>query len=457
MKKKYKTTRKYSCPYCEKKMTRDKLITHVEEEHEMMLPEGYSAARAVYDHINGKNYGTCMVCKAKVYEWDENICRYKNLCDNTKCRAYVQAKARDNHLEDPEVQKKMLAGRHITGQYTFSDGVTHSYTGSYEKNAWEFMDKVCNIKGADLMIPGPVIDYEFEGETHKWILDCLYIPAMLAIDVKDGGKNPNTRPMQSYRDKQIAKEEAIAKQGEYNYLRLTDNNFGQLLSALADIKFSIIEQDPEKGIYINEGSGPSMGGVIPPGPGNYYVVPYQRERDDDIDFSFGTIGTSKVFKFDDDGNLIYDEASVILKDMITYPPIYFKETKSLTSLKKFTEASVLECLLGFPYTSINDFLFSENVIKVSPYKEEVFFQNGIERKARLLSENVILESLVKTSGYVYIMKDMEGYYLVTPDDYLLVSPKFEHLEDIDDNMIKLFNDLYEKNRGGKNERNNSIR
>ena len=74
----YKTKRKYSCPYCDEKMTRSDLVEHIQDKHEMMIPQGYNAARVVYDHINGKNYGTCFICGDKVYEWDDRLWRYKS-------------------------------------------------------------------------------------------------------------------------------------------------------------------------------------------------------------------------------------------------------------------------------------------------------------------------------------------------------------------------------------------
>ena len=67
----YKTTRKNKCPYCDFKATRGELVDHVDKMHADMLPEGYTAARAVYDFVNGKNYNTCMICGTKVYKWND--------------------------------------------------------------------------------------------------------------------------------------------------------------------------------------------------------------------------------------------------------------------------------------------------------------------------------------------------------------------------------------------------
>lgn len=447
----YKTARKHKCPFCDERMTRGDLILHVEEEHEMMIPEGYNATRCVYDSINGKNYGTCMVCKSKVYEWDDRICRYKNLCKNPKCRKAVQDKARGNNLDDPEKQIKMLAGRRISGTYKFQDGVVHSYTGSYEESAWEFMDKVMNIPGADLMVPGPVIDYEFEGENHKWILDCLYIPAMLAMDIKDGGSNPNTRPMQSYREKQVAKENAIIKHGDYNYIRLTDNNFSQLLEALADIKFNIMEHDPEKGIYINESGTAATGGVMvgTMSGGSSYVIPhgFKGMNSEDIEgFAFGNTNLDKIFRFDKDDNLIMEDTNEFLSGR-NHKYIVFTNPRDIDTCKgRLTESNLLELYLGFPYTSMTDFLFCEDacILNVSPINH--FRSKGIVREAREYAGRVVLEQLIKTVGSVSVMSNDEGFFCVTPSDYYLVSPTFNTLDDITDDTIKLMNDLYTKNK-----------
>ena len=160
----YKTTRKYKCPYCDFKAVRVDLVDHVDKEHSNLLPEGYSAARAVYDFINGRNYNTCMICREKVYKWNDKCHRYYNLCDKPKCREEVRRIALERHirvynkptlLNDPEHQEKMLANRKISGTYTFTDGGKVSYTGKYEKNTLEFIDKVLEIPSRDIQAPGP--------------------------------------------------------------------------------------------------------------------------------------------------------------------------------------------------------------------------------------------------------------------------------------------------------------
>ena len=262
-KKVYKTSIKYHCPFCDEKYPRMELIEHVEKEHSALIPENYTATRVVYEAINKTDHGTCMICKKNVYTWNEKISRYNNLCDNPKCREEVRRIALERHmrvynkptlLDDPMQQEKMLSNRHISGKYKYSDGTMFTYTGKYEKATIEFMDKVLNIDSKDIQMPGPVLDYDFNGETHSWITDIYYIPANLIIEVKDGGNNPNKREMPVYRGKQLAKEVMITNLGRFNYLRLTNNNFAQLLEALAEIKYENLDQKTATHVsyFINE-------------------------------------------------------------------------------------------------------------------------------------------------------------------------------------------------------------
>lgn len=444
----YKSSRKYHCPYCNKLDTRQKLISHIDKHHAAMLPEGYSAARALYDHLNKKNYGTCLICKKKVYEWDENICRYKNICDNPKCLEELKNRASRNHLEDPEVQKKMLAGRKISGTYTFQDGVTHSYVGSYERNCFEFMDTVLNIPGKDIMSPGPIIYYEYEGQRHPWILDWMYIPAMLCCDVKDGGNNPNNRPMESYRLKQLAKEKAIAEDGKYNYIRLTDNNFGQLMSAIADIRYGIINHDPVNHIYINE----TVGGIPSHrGSGSDYIIPHMmRNTFTGNELIFGNTAWDSIVSYDYETKTI---PTIYPKDDEHLAPISECQRLILPSNKipnmsredfsKYTEDTLVEYLIDQPYTGLKELLM-EKVVGISSDPESPFIRslilNGMVEGIRtVISEAINGPVFVKSVGYVSILRDDNGYYATTPEDYLL---KSETYPEIPDHLISLMNDLY---------------
>jgi len=242
----------YHCPYCNLKLNRQKLIDHIEKEHDAQLPVNYTAYRMVYDIVNNKpGYGRCCCCN-KPTTWNEKRQKYNRLCGDPKCyeevrKTYESRMLRvynkTSLLDEPAMQEKMLAHRKISGKYKWSDGREFTYTGSYEKNLMEFLDKTLEYKSNEIVAPGPVLEYEYKGKKLHWITDFLIIPYNLIIEVKDGGDNPNNRVMTEYREKQVAKEKMITNAGTFNYIRLTNNNFAQLLSILAELKKKTLEDN----------------------------------------------------------------------------------------------------------------------------------------------------------------------------------------------------------------------
>ena len=261
----------YKCQFCSFHGTKEKLVSHVESKHPEMIPEGFTAGRTVFNYINHKDHGVCVVCKRPT-EWNEDRLKYNRLCGRESCKKALREKysknmirvhGTDNLLTDMEQQEKMLKNRRISGKYRFTDGGYCTYTGKYELKTLEFLDKVLGYTSNEILTPGPIVEYEYQGKKLKWILDILIIPYNLVIDVKDGGDNPNNREMKSYREKQIAKESDIKKLGQFNYLRLTNNNFEQLIHILAELKMQMIDSTYEDGRaiirvheeYIEEASG----------------------------------------------------------------------------------------------------------------------------------------------------------------------------------------------------------
>lgn len=253
----------HKCLYCENRYTRQDLVTHIEEEHEHEIPEGFTAFRLVFNYVNKKPltyHGKCTECGSST-PWDENKGRYDRQCGRKACHDSYVKKFEENMMKTrgvtrisatEEGQKKMLAARKISGVYKFRDGGEKTYCGSYEKKALEFIDKVLEIKSADIMAPGPILEYQHNGKTHIYITDFYYQPYNLIIEVKDGGDNPNKRNMPEYRQKQIEKERYIIKHTNYNYLRLTNNDLQQLMSIFVMLKLQMVENTGERVIHVNE-------------------------------------------------------------------------------------------------------------------------------------------------------------------------------------------------------------
>jgi hypothetical protein len=257
------SSKRYKCPYCNERLDRAKLIKHVDKSHQELIPDTFTATQVVYNSVNKTTGGKCRVC-GRLTKWDESKGRYEVLCNDPRCKQklrddykknMLRVKGTYNILNDPEQQKLMLANRSISGEYQFQDGGKVGYTGSYEKKCLEFMDVVMNIKSDDIMSPGPTMEYEYNGEKHVYIPDFYYIPYNLIIEVKDGGSNKNAKDspsMKASREKTIEKERLITDKGVYNYVRLTDNQFAQLIEIFMDIKEKLINGDPSKTVRVNE-------------------------------------------------------------------------------------------------------------------------------------------------------------------------------------------------------------
>ena len=150
--------RKVKCPYCSFTNIKEKVINHIELKHEDMIPQGFTAARVLFNFINKKDHGTCVICKGNT-AWNEKTNKYNRLCNKPECKNKLREIYKKNMLKvygkttllnDPEQQKKMLANRSISGVYKFSNGKIKEYTGSFEKKFLQFMDTMMGYDPDDI-------------------------------------------------------------------------------------------------------------------------------------------------------------------------------------------------------------------------------------------------------------------------------------------------------------------
>lgn len=441
--------RKYNCPYCDYRSDREDLVHHLDEVHIDTIPEGFTSARIIFNLVNKKEHGTCIVCN-KDSGWNETAWRYNRIC-STKCRGIYKKDMIDKRmlgkyntttlLTDPEHQKKMLANRRISGTYKFKDGSKKTFTGSYEKSLFEMMDNILNIPSEDIIAPGPVIEYEFEGKTLNWITDLYYIPFNLVFDVKDGGSNKNTHPgMQVNRDKQLAKEKAIRKQGKYNYIRLTDNKFEQLMTIMLDIKsrlstdVGIDKIDPI--IHINE---TMIGTISSTGEPYAYLIPYSDNK-----YNIEGVGLCKdilmnnMFVLDDEHNIQVKDKDFfknkyfsiieipnnksgyidILRDTIDKKEIldldYFMEKMNIPVINENTNSNLNVIYKGYNLTKFN---ILEDIQNIASYKEKLVGSNV--SNTDILYECVVYNNYdvsdinIKLEGYenLVIRENHNGYFV----------------------------------------------
>ena len=397
-----KRTVTYKCPYCTRRFTREDLVLHVQDEHEDMIPEGFTPFRLVFNYVNKKPlsyHGKCTECGGPT-PWDENKGRYDRQCENKACKESYVKKFEENMMRTrgvtrisatEEGQKQMLANRKISGTYVMSDGAKKTYTGSYELKALEFMDKVMHIKSSDILCPGPILEYSFEGKTHIYITDFYYQPYNLIIEVKDGGDNPNKRNMPEYRAKQIAKEQFIIKHTNYNYLRLTNNDFSQLLAVFANLKMQMVENTGERVIHVNENkfltemmNALNSGKVVGLKDSDAYIVNYMQNNvfsDDTYNNAYkvgisNSVRLDNIFGPDENGKFNkIDESTIKIADFYKIP------------ISVGEASSKLHSYIGSDVS--NTFVYETLFNKKMYTHDQIMIESGVEKVksfAELLSE-----------------------------------------------------------------------
>lgn len=469
--------KRFKCPYCELRLERAKLIDHIEKDHEDMIPEGYSATRIVFNVINKKTHGNCVTCGRKT-PWNEDLARYERFCiDNNmvcKNKAAELAKAnmvkvygKEHLLGDTNHQQKMLANRSISGTYKFSLGGSTTYTGTYEKKLLEFLDKVMGYRSIDIQTPGPVIEYEYAGQKHSWITDVYLIPYNLVFDVKDGGDNPNNREMGEYRAKQEAKESAIAKLGTYNYIRLTDNKFDQLMLILAELKEQLMDPSEDLkpiirinencGIRINEDCSNIIGdinhynsieeycsavmGAMVGGQSPIYVVPYVKHNSFNTEYGVSDSEIAEnILITDDNGNIHVKNHKFLKEDCDIFTVYKFVKPDEVRACKD--PSNLAELLTGKKIMDPNQLLFDKDFEQQIPFMELLKMAEDsfiASLKGTVYEIPVIGESTLDITSNISHWQDNNGYFIKNESTGLR-SKSYNSIENIPNRLYRLISE-----------------
>ena len=417
-------TKRYKCPYCDKRPTREQMIGHIERLHYDLLPEGFSPLRMTFHIVNKRDIKyrrPCRICH-KGTHWDEKKGRYDFLCGSKSCHdSWVQnmditmgdKKGAFRPTSTPEGLEKMLSARKISNKYKWSDGTIKTYVGSYEGNTLKFMDKIMNCKSEDVQCPGPILEYYMDDKKHYYMTDIYFIPYRLIIEVKDGGSNPNTNPsLSETRRKSVAKEEHVIKNTDYNYLKLTDNDLSQLLAVFADLKMHLIDKDISRVIHVNENMTPmDMAPIV--GTNDIVVVQYKANNTfaGDSDFAISdSIKFDTVFLRNSVGEL--KKTTKTIFENCDYTPYLVKDIKDKISpiikenLNKFVPNNfIYETVFGHELYSEDQIIFENNAIEIIDfYKEQSNIHESVERIIKddttIVTESLFNKSKSKTDIFL---------------------------------------------------------
>ena len=286
--------------------------------------------------------------------------------------------------------------------------------------------------------------------------------------------------MPIYREKQIAKEKMITDLGTYNYLRLTNNDFSQLLAILANMKNEALNNENPKAIIdVNESA--AIMGALPRADQapEAYIVPYMMNNA----FAGGPVQSSRqvgiaygdstdednVYTVDSDDKDGYKVKKIDKSEFEenynhSYKLYFVSEDKSdmkekikavheiINNKKPNGIMAFAEALLGRDILSYEEILLSDSFRYYDPKREEricKLIENGIMLES---SEDMNNMDIVETIGNVFICRSPTGYYACTNDKFYMASEIFADLETLKmSGVIDLMNNVYEANSYKKEE------
>lgn len=206
---------------------------HYETIHKNLIPPDMTGYRWFYFLLTKKDHGSCVECHNET-EFNETTMKYCRYCPNPVCKQKYK-EGRDNRMikkygkvyltDDPEMQKKMQAGRKIAGIYNWSDGKTKiPYLSSYELDFFKYLDAK-HWPASDIQAPSPhTYSYEYQGKSHFYMPDA-FIPSLnLEVEIKDDGSAKNIN--QESREKDVIKDNLMKScTNLFNYIKIVNKDY----------------------------------------------------------------------------------------------------------------------------------------------------------------------------------------------------------------------------------------
>jgi len=157
---------------------------------------------------------------------------------------------KEDIMKDMQHQKEMLAARHISGEYKYSDGTVFKYTGSYEKKFLEYLDTILNWPSSDIMAPAPqiILYRDFDGKERSHIPDFYLTSLNLIVNIKS-----STNKFYRLRDLDTERAQDLAvKNTGLNYIKIYDNQFDKFMNGVDEIKEAVEKKIQKQVIFESE-------------------------------------------------------------------------------------------------------------------------------------------------------------------------------------------------------------
>ena len=298
----------FKCPECGMKFSSmPGWSKHIKVHHPGLIPKGYSDMQFLYYCVTGRTHGNCIQC-GKETTWNETNGKYNRFCNNPKCKEeytkiakqrMIDKYGKEHLLNDPNMQRKMLKHKAISGTYKFSNKSGQvDYVGTYEKDFLYMMDHVLGFSAKDIMGPSPHnYIYMYEGKAHVYIPD-FYIPNYnLEIEIKtDENKHHKIQAVDKVKEK--LKDEVMSKNPSINYFKILDKDYTEFFKYLTDKKFEIDDAAMENMTkYINSSDkrvASALENVILPKKDGIYNFDKWKPGPNNILFITGLSGSGKT-------------------------------------------------------------------------------------------------------------------------------------------------------------------